>query len=121
MRDEFESEVSSANKKAGTSAGLSLSVCNVGLRQSARRLAAAGGADLLLQSLKPDRADHHLFADHVARRTVHSHRFGKLEIFLDRGFRFRACHVLFELCGMDASVLGLGYRVSFFRRPTAYE
>src|SRR5207244_7260396 len=88
----------SANKKTGGSAGPSLSVCHSALRQSARRLAAARGADLLLQPLKPDRADHDLLADHVARRTVHAHRFGELEVFLYRGFGFPACHVLLELC-----------------------
>src|SRR5438477_10719291 len=105
----------SANKKTGGSAGPSLSVCHSALRQSARRLAAARGADLLLPPLKPDRANHDLLADHIARRTVHSHRFGELEVFLDRCLRFRACHVLLELCGIEARVLGCGHRARLVR------
>src|ERR1035438_8424434 len=74
-------------------------------RRSAGRLAATGGADLFLQPVKPDRADHHLLADHIARRTVHAHGLGELEVFLDRRFRFRARHVLFKLCHIETGIL----------------
>src|SRR5882672_2448491 len=77
---------------------------------SARRLAAAGDADLFPQAVDADRADHHLLADHVARRAVHAHRLRELEVFLDRGADFRARTVLLELRDIEAGVLGGGQR-----------
>src|ERR1700722_17357456 len=66
-------------------------------RSSAGRLAAASGADFLLEAVEADRADHDLLADHVARRAVHAHRLGELEVFFDRRAHFRAGEVFFDL------------------------
>src|SRR5216684_7529341 len=51
---------------------------------STRRLATAGDADLFPEVVETDRADHHLLADHVARRAVHAHRFGDLVGWVER-------------------------------------
>src|SRR4051812_25514406 len=78
--------------------------------RSARRLAAAGDADLLRKGIAADGANHDLLANHVARRAVHTHRFGELEILLERGAPFRARHILVELCHIEAGLLGRSQR-----------
>src|SRR6476659_2729974 len=64
--------------------------------RSTRRLAATGDADFFLEVIKADRADHHLLADHVARRAVHAHRLGELEVLLDSGAYLRARQILLD-------------------------
>src|SRR6202158_3801015 len=86
---------------------------------STRGLAAAGNADLFLEAFEADRTDHHLLADHIARRAVHAHRFGEFEIFLDRGAHFGARQILFEPAGIEAGFLGRGHWAGLFRRTTA--
>src|SRR5580693_5256560 len=63
---------------------------------STRSLAAARHPDLFLQSVKPDRADHDLLPDHVARRAIQAHVFGKLEVLLDRRLDLRASEILLD-------------------------
>src|SRR4051795_11928291 len=69
-------------------------------------LAAAGDADLFLETVEADGADHDLLADHVARRAVHAHRFGKLEVFLDGGAYLGTGEVLLDPGGVEAGLLG---------------
>src|SRR3984957_19595614 len=79
-------------------------------KSSARLFAAARNADLFLETLKADRADHDLLADHIARGAVHAHGFGELEVFLDRGLHFRARQILFDPRRIEAGILGGGDR-----------
>src|SRR3569623_2275233 len=67
--------------KTAAAVGLRLRPYDAG---SALVLAAAGGADVLLQLRQADRADHDLVADHVARRAVQAQRLGELEVLLER-------------------------------------
>src|SRR5258705_7947038 len=88
---------------------------------STRRLAATGDADFFLEIIKADRADHHLLADHVAWRAVHTHRLGEFEVFLDRGAHFRARKILLDLSCIEAGLLGGCHRARLVRRATAAE
>src|SRR5258708_13294731 len=85
--------------------------------RSRRRLAAAGDADLLGKSIAADRADHHLLADHVARRAVHAHSFGELEIFLNRCAHFRARGILLKPGHVEAGFLGGAEGAPLLRLP----
>ena len=51
-----------------------VAACGSGARLQQLVLAAARGVDLLLQAVKPDGADDHAVADHVARRAVQAER-----------------------------------------------
>src|SRR5437879_12243998 len=73
--------------------------------RSTRRLAATGYADFFLEIIKADRADHHLLADHVAWRAVHTHRLGEFEVFLDRSAHFRGRKLLLDRSWMDDGLL----------------
>src|SRR6266481_8121458 len=73
-----------------------------GAKPSARRLAAAGEADLFLQAIEADGADHDLLADHIARRAVHAHVLGELEVFLQRRADLRARNILFQFRHVEA-------------------
>src|ERR1700721_1436388 len=88
--------------------------------RSARRFAAAGHADLFLQAIEPDGADHHLLADHVTRRAVHAHLLGELEVFLDGGAHFRACKVLFQSGYVEAGIFRRGHGVSLVGPAAAW-
>src|SRR5947207_11749468 len=82
---------------------------------STGRLATAGEADLFPEVVETDRPDHHLLADHVARRAVHAHCFGELEVFLDRGAHLRARKVLLDPRGIEAGLLGGCHRAHLVR------
>src|SRR5579863_6178512 len=75
-------------------------------RSSAGHFAAAGEADLFLETFEADGADHHLLADHVAWRAVHAHGFRELEVFIDRGFHLGARQILLEPRHVEAGILG---------------
>src|SRR5262245_54250820 len=70
--------------------------------QLASRLAAAGHVDPFLEDRKPDRPDHRLVADHIARRAVEPHRLGDLEALGQRGLHLLARHVLLEARHVEA-------------------
>ena len=91
------------------------------LHALACRLAAAGETDLFLEAVEADRADHHLLADHVARRAVHAHRLGELEVFLDRGAHFGACKILLDPGRVEAGFLGRRHRARLVGGTTAAE
>src|SRR5215469_5784688 len=104
MRDECARRIRARihpTKKAGFSAGLVACVMNSNV-QLAGRLAAAGNADLFLEVVETDGADHDLLADHVARSAVHAHRFGELEVLLEGGTHFGTGDVLLDSCGVEA-------------------
>src|SRR5262249_8903450 len=88
---------------------------------SAGRLAAACDADLLLQAVKADSADHDLLADHIARRTVQPHVFGELEVLFDGCLDLGAGEIFLDLRGVEASVLCRGHRPGLVRRTAAAE
>src|SRR5215468_5040711 len=73
-----------------------------GARNSAGRLAAARGVELFLEGTEPDRADHHVAADDVARRAVEAERLGELEALLELRFHLVARHVLLDLRHVEA-------------------
>src|SRR5438045_3004872 len=83
--------------------GLANTVCFVacalrsGVSASAGRLAATGDADLFLQIVDADRADHDLLADHIARGAVHAPGFRELEVLLQHAGHFGARHLLLYL------------------------
>src|SRR5919108_5187173 len=62
----------------------------------ARRLAAARGVHLLSQRGQPDRADHHVGADDIARSPVESERLRELQTLLQGRAHLGARHVFFE-------------------------
>src|SRR3954464_15713272 len=76
------------------------------LAASAGRLAAARDADLFLEALEADGADHDLLADHVARRAVEAHVLGELEVLLDGRLDLGAREILLDLRGVEAGFLG---------------
>src|SRR6185437_2911768 len=94
--------------------------CNARL-SAAGRFAAAGHADLFLEPLEPDRADHDLLADHIARRAVHAHGLGEFEVLLDGGLHLGACQILVEPRHVDAGILGGGQRMGLVGRSAATE
>src|SRR5215469_596081 len=73
---------------------------------SAGRLAAARGVQLFLEGAEPDRADHHVAANDVARRAVETERLGELEALLELRFHLVARHVLLDLRHVEADLLG---------------
>src|SRR5690242_12769241 len=79
-------------------------------QRSAGGLAAACDADLFLQALEADRADHDLLADDIARRAVQAHLLGELEVLLDGRLDLGAREILFDLRGVEAGFLGRGHR-----------
>src|ERR1700761_2982402 len=89
------------------------------LALSASRLAAAGNADLFLETVEADGADHDLLADHIARRAVHAHRFGELEVLLDGGPHLGALDVLLDLRGVETGFLGRLHRARLVSRAAA--
>src|SRR4029079_6569231 len=93
------------NKKSGCDAA-GFSAVRIGLMVSAGRLAAPGDADLFLQIVDADRADHDLLADHAARRAVHAHGLSELEVLFQRIAHFGARQVLLELAHVEADFLG---------------
>src|SRR3954468_12990588 len=88
---------------------------------SARRLAAAGEADLFPQGVDADRADHDLLADHVARGAVHPHRFRELVVLFQGGADFGAADILVELRHVDAGFLGRRKRAGLVGLAAAAE
>src|SRR5262245_51301702 len=71
----------------------------------AGRLAAAGVVDLFLERRKADGADHHLAADHVARRAVESELLGELEALLDARSHLVAADVALDPRHVEADLL----------------
>src|SRR5262249_27863607 len=90
-------------------------------RASAGGLAAARDADLLLQALEADRANHDLLADHVARRSVQAHFFGKLHILFDGRLDLGAREILLDPRGVEAGVLCRSHGTGLVGDPSAAE
>src|SRR6266851_7510677 len=88
---------------------------------SARRLAATRVVDLFLEGLEADRADHHVGADHVARRAVHPERLGDLVALLERCLDLVARKVLLDAPDIETDLLGDRQRTCLVDRSAAAE
>src|SRR5215813_7856695 len=107
------------NKKAGACAGLLRQIRTAAV--SAGRFAAARDADLLLEAVEADGADHDLLADDVARRAAEAHVLGELEVLLDGRLDLGAGEILIDLRGVEAGLFGRRHGARLVGRSPAAE